>query len=685
MRAIQSLPLAIKALVELGPQKMGLYALYQLELRSGALARQTPAGIQPGLAVPPMIAPLFTPCLGEIQQLLPANKHLKLLAEAGEITKGLVHLFGGPPVPLKLSIPAPLQHWTAYERGQAHWGEEPDVKQVWEPARFGWAYTLARAFALTGQERYAQAFWRFFEQFQQANPPNLGPHWMSAQEVALRLIAFIFCGQIFSGAPGSTPERMASLSAAIANHARRIPTTLIYARSQNNNHLVSEAAGLYSAGCALPGLPEASGWRRLGLKWLNHAFQTQIDADGAYIQQSANYHRLVLQLALWINALKNPDQVAPWTDLTRQHLADASRWLIKLVDGETGHAPNWGANDGAYIMPLAEGGFADYRPVAQACARAFLGQPAFQPGPWDEMGLWLGQSNEKKPLLTPPVSLPSTSLILVTSPSPYPQTRAFFQASHFSDRPSHAGQLAVDLWWHNLNVALDAGTFQYNAPPPWDNSLAGTAAHNTIQVDGKDQMTRAGRFLWLDWAQAIIKPTQVGPDGILSSVEAEHNGYRKAGAIHQRSVTLDSAGGCQVIDRVIPSGQGSSTRLHTIRLHWLLPDWEWELRKTTLSIKSPRGWINLAIHPENRTDSGSQSQPNLSIFLVRAGEMIYPPPDKPSFDIKTSLGEIATLGWFSPTYAQKVPALSFLIDTRGHLPVNLVSQWTFPQRYSRNP
>jgi len=55
-----------------------------------------------------------------------------------------------------------------------------------------------------------------------------------------------------------------------------------------------------------------------------------------------------------------------------------------------------------------------------------------------------------------------------------------------------------------LNVAHDPGTYLYNAAPPWDNALAGSDVHNTVTVDGGDQMLRAGRFLYLDWAQAQV-------------------------------------------------------------------------------------------------------------------------------------------------------------------------------------
>jgi hypothetical protein len=184
-----------------------------------------------------------------------------------------------------------------------------DIKPVWEAGRFGWAVILARAYHLSRNEAYAQAFWQSTQAFLEANPVNQGPQWSSGQEVALRLIALVFSIQVFASSSYSTPPRLALLAQSIADHAARIPPTLIYARAQNNNHLITEAAGLYTAAAALPSHPRAEQWKKLGWKWLNHAFQGQIDADGTYIQQSTNYHRLMLQAALWVYV--HPTQCLP--------------------------------------------------------------------------------------------------------------------------------------------------------------------------------------------------------------------------------------------------------------------------------------------------------------------------------------------------------------------------------------
>src|SRR5512142_382699 len=97
---------------------------------------------------------------------------------------------------------------------------------------------------------------------------------MNGQEAAIRLMSLLWAAQIFDGAAVSTAERNALLRRSIMEHAARIPPTLVYARSQNNNHLITEAAALFAAGATLD-QPE---WQTEGWHWLNHAVQSQISS-----------------------------------------------------------------------------------------------------------------------------------------------------------------------------------------------------------------------------------------------------------------------------------------------------------------------------------------------------------------------------------------------------------------------
>ncbi len=674
MSLSQRLRIALKATRQLGLNQVGLYAYYQLGVRSGLFRRMTPAQkpqeFETSTAYKIVDNLVKKPIRDELSKVIGDNASA-LLSEAGDLGKSKVRLFGGPPQTLNFLVPLPLEHWTSYQLDSSKLGTD-DIKFIWEPARFTWVYTLARAYHLSEDEAYPETFWREFEAFADINLTNLGPNWISGQEVAFRLISFAFANQVFSSSVTSTPDRIERLSLAIADHAARIPATLIYARAQNNNHLISEAAGLITAGVCLPDHPKAKKWRDLGRHWFNHALQTQITNDGSYVQHSTNYHRLMLQIALWVYKLEGSLPAE-----TEERLAAATKWLLDLVDPETGRVPNLGHNDGAYFQPLASCSYHDYRPVLQAAAITFLEEQPFITGPWDELALWLQISiNENKK------SDQDQSQVRINT---YPDSHivvhnqinnswASFRVTHYQSRPAHADQLHLDLWWKGLNVAQDAGTFSYNSPSPWENSLIHTGIHNTATINDQDQMTHAGRFLWLDWAQAQITHHESDSESGLARMVAQHNGYRKLGVIHQREVSTHPTGSWIIEDYLLPSqNQAAKGKLYRARLHWLLPDWSWELNQiegelqTIMRLRSPQGWIALNIGIEPTTDGQGENETPI-IQLTRAGE-----------SISGSDPVLPNSGWVSPTYGYKVPALSLAITIESPLPVKFTTQWDFPQ------
>jgi hypothetical protein len=416
----------------------------------------------------------------------------------------------------------------------------------------------------------------------------------------------------------------------------------------------------------------------------------------------------MLQIALWVQAISRGDN-HPFPTDSHQRLALATRWLLALLDPVSGGVPNLGPNDGAYLQQLSACPFYDYRPVLQAAASAFLDERPFLPGPWDELPLWLGdnrqgleQETDKSshlplsPDSLTPNSVTPNSLIpdFLTSPplSPIPLSPysliphvlritnhaswAYLRAARFHSRPGHADQLHLDLWWRGLNLAQDAGSYSYNAPPPWENALSRTSAHNTLAVNGRDQMTRAGRFLWLDWAQARIIAHERADDGSWERLVAQHDGYRRLGLLHQRSVTALYDSRWLVEDSVLQVGKshvGSTKRSistlnfkpSTFNLYWLLPDWEWEIgekgeSRVEISILSPYGKVVLEI------DAGGRAS-LAGVQLVRAGQVLYGSGDAPAF-----------LGWVSPTYAHKVPALSLNVAATGAPPFSLTTTWLLP-------
>jgi hypothetical protein len=153
---------------------------------------------------------------------------------------GQYHPFGGSSQPLSFAeSPTPARHWL--EAGDQVQGV--DIKWLWEPARFTWAYELAHAWLLTKDERYADFFWQKFREFNEHNPANSAPNFTSAQEVGIRLLNWLMVYQVLRDATASGADEKRLLAKAVWQHAARIPATLGYARSQNTQPPAERVAG----------------------------------------------------------------------------------------------------------------------------------------------------------------------------------------------------------------------------------------------------------------------------------------------------------------------------------------------------------------------------------------------------------------------------------------------------------
>jgi hypothetical protein len=626
-----------KALKQLGIRPLANLAIYKLGLVTGHYTRASEkiakTAFQENLSIrwpisntQPKNNPFFTP-----------SDNRTLVDEADRITKGECRLFGGSYSKILLSHNPPLQPWTEYERFTDQ-NIQKDIKFVWEPARFGWAISLARAWSIDHSSSYEKAFWHYWEEFQTSNPAFSGPNWMSGQETAIRLISVAFSLSIFKGGSEFTTERQHQLVRSIIEHAERIGLTLPYSRAQENNHYLIEGIGLYTAGWMLPDHSKSRAWRGMGWEICMDALARQISEDGTYCQHSMNYHRLMLQAALWFYHLAKQDKLS-LPEIVLDRLRAGTGWYLNQIDAANGKAPNLGSNDGALLFPIGSAEFADHRPTAQAASSAFLGGRSFTSGAWDELCLWLGLETS-----TENQRVPESDTKRAINKLGNDTCWATLRAVNYHQRPNHADQLHVDLWCKGNNLLLDAGSFQYNALPPWDNALASTRVHNTVTVDDQDQMTRAGRFLWLDWAQArVINRTD-------RMITAEHTGYGKLGVLHRRTLERVSELEWKVIDELLPT---KSTSKHLYRIYWLVADGSYKVDGNNLDVSYPQMKLRITLS----TNTGSNE-----IQLIRAGD---------SKTGKTS--DLVNFGWYSPTYGEKIPALSLRMSAESSNTVQFIT------------
>lgn len=376
-----------------------------------------------------------------------------------------------------------------------------DIKLVWEASRFTLVFDLARQYIFSGDPRWAERIWEFIEAWLEQNPVNMSVAWACGQEVAFRLMALLTGVMTIIDSPCTTAERLAKVELLCWQSAKRIEANINYARSQENNHALSEATGLWTVGLLFPQFPESGRWAALGKRVLESETKRQIYSDGSYVQHSMSYHRVMLDDLCWAVQLGRL-QGLEFSPRLLSKLAAATTWLKQFVDASNGRVPNYGSNDGANVLPLACGDYLDYRPTLQLAAEVSGVDSGLGHGPWSEKALWLlgrlpSRSCEQR--LDPTWAAEQGGYYVLRGEHSYLMTRA----TKYRDRPGQCDMLHVDVWYRGLNILRDAGSFRYyHEDRDLKNYFYSVAAHNTVQVADSEQMIKGPNFLWFYWPQA---------------------------------------------------------------------------------------------------------------------------------------------------------------------------------------
>lgn len=452
-----------------------------------------------------------------------------------------------------------------------------DIKTVWEASRFDWVLAFAQR-GLTGESDSIERLNQWVADWCHQNPCYCGPNWKCAQEASIRVIHLALAAHLL----GQERDSTESLLALVEAHLARIRPTLAYARAQDNNHGTSEAAALYIGGywLAHKGMSVGLNYAALGRRHLEERVARLIATDGAFAQYSVNYHRLALDTLSIVELWRRWLELPPFSDGFYERAKAAARWLSVMTDGQTGDAPNLGANDGANLLPLTSADYRDYRPAVQLALAMFAGERGFtRGGPHDDHLAWLGVATPRRasqPERECPDQFDEGGFAVLRRDG----WRAVFRYPRYRFRPSHCDALHVDLWHYGENLLRDGGSYSYNAEGQWRRYFAGPAAHNTIEFDERDAMPVLSRFLRGAWlkANSVACSTDESEGQVAQAAYTDWQGER-----HLRQISLSDAG-LTVRDEI--SGFGEKAVLR-----WRLAPGEWVL--TEDGVRSPHYFLRV--------------------------------------------------------------------------------------------
>jgi hypothetical protein len=443
-----------------------------------------------------------------------------------------------------------------------------DIKFLWEINRHLDLVVLAQAYRLTGDRAYLAGLQRFLESWLTQCPYALGPNWTSALELAIRLINWSIAWQLIGGAESpmfrwdETGLRERWLGA-IYRHMHFIQGN--FSRfSSANNHLIGEAAGLYVATLTWPLWPATQRWRRRARRELVREALQQNAEDGVNREQAIAYQQFVLDFLLLagLAGRANGDDfpVGYWRRL--EHMLE---FLAGVMD-VAGNVPMIGDADDGYVVRLSrEERFCPYRSLL-ASGAAIYGRADFKTKArvFDDKSAWLLGTKARLKFEALPEASPDAFrrafpeggyFVLGRRLNEPEEIRIVCDAGPLGYRSiaahGHADALAFTLSIAGHEFLIDPGTYAYHTERRWRDYFRGTAAHNTLRLDGENQSVIGGPFLWTRHARVHAGAWRT--DELSDRLMAWHDGYTRLSdpVRHARELVFDKVTGTLEVEDVL--------------------------------------------------------------------------------------------------------------------------------------
>ena len=384
------------------------------------------------------------------------------------------------------------RHWTRVNDFSAEAG---DIKFVWEKSRFSWLLTICR-YDYHYDDDHAEFVIRQILDWIAKNPLNCGPNYKCSQETSIRINNWLFALNFYRDSESLTEERWKTIMTSVFWQTDHVMKNINFSRiAVRNNHAITETLTLYLMGLMFPMMKSAGKWKRKGKQWFEQEIDYQIEDDGTFIQDSMNYHRVVVQLLTYAIALADKHGER-FCDAIYDKAYGSLNFLYQCQESANGWLPNYGPNDGALFFPLSDADYRDYRPQLDALHGLLTGSPLY--GHYLEDAQWVGHSVpsfseqlDKMEKQQGIVAFEKSGYYLIREND----TLTFIRCGLFKHNGS-TDQLHLDIWHKGENVLMDGGSYKYNTDLDTVRFFAGTESHNTVMLGENDQMLKGARFMW---------------------------------------------------------------------------------------------------------------------------------------------------------------------------------------------
>ena len=348
-------------------------------------------------------------------------------------------------------------HWTTVEDIVPEAG---DIKYVWEKSRFSFLYDIIRYDQKSG-ENHASFVFSQIEDWIHKNPLNCGPNYKCSQEISLRVLNWLFALYYYKDSVELTEDVFRLIIQSVYWQIKHVRANINFSRiAVRNNHAITETLALYLVGLLFPQFPESGEWKKKGKKWFEEEIKYQVAEDGTYLQFSMNYHRVVVQLLTWAITLADRNGER-FCDEVYKRAYQSVNFLYQCQDDLTGWLPNYGSNDGALFFKLNDCDYRDYRPQLDALHYLLTSEHLYDKQYEDrEWYLCEWKANRQ---MYPPIKK-QFGCISFDKGGYYcireKDTFSFIRCGRHKDRPAHADNLHLDIWYQGENCLFDGGSYK---------------------------------------------------------------------------------------------------------------------------------------------------------------------------------------------------------------------------------
>ncbi len=462
-----------------------------------------------------------------IERLRPTAFPAEVLRLADEVLRHHIPIFGGvidtgPEIQWRRDYVHKVETGTPYFRSVPYLDfiRSGDHKYIWELNRHQHLVILAQAFRFSGERAYLEEAQRQVESWLAANPFLRGINWASALETAFRALSWIWLDHLAGEwLPAAFRQ---SLLTALYRHGCFLEKNLSIYFSPNT-HLIGEAAALHTLGLLYPEFPRSARWCARAGELLEAEMEAQVLADGSHMEQSAYYHVYALDFFLW-HAVR-----AKTSARFRDKLGRMADYLDALL-GAAGRLPLIGDDDGGRVFH-PYGARTAFGPATLATCAVRLERPEWIRSAEDlaeQAAWWIGEpALNCTPAPRAQASsrlFPNAGVAIMTAGDVQIVAKAGGFGAHSAGH-SHSDVLSFVCRRGTRELLIDPGTYTYMADAEWRNRFRGSAAHNTIRIDGADQAEAAGPFRWQNLPEVGVREWVSTPDRDSLDAHCRYNGF----------------------------------------------------------------------------------------------------------------------------------------------------------------